>query len=235
MSSTYTYYSYFSEINSENLICALICLFFNPKILRMAILFRVITVTLLSSFLWSCSQLRTSDYVAPQYKTPEDYIKKNSFSQLPSKQVSDSVSVSDEITLSFPVEGIYKINRGFKQHKKRRNRHLGMDFGGTKGTPILAAHEGQVIYAGRAFKGYGKMVILENNQGYATFYAHLNEILVKEGENLRRGERLGRMGRTGRATGVHLHFELRISALPVDPYPYIDKNGLDRLPSQDSK
>lgn len=108
-----------------------------------------------------------------------------------------------------------RLTRGFLPHK--RKPHLGLDLAAPRGTPILAAHEGTVIYTGHDFHGYGKMILIESPAGYASLYAHLDKILVKEGQKVQLGENIGAMGRTGRATGVHLHFEIRKNLGPIDP------------------
>jgi murein DD-endopeptidase MepM/ murein hydrolase activator NlpD len=124
--------------------------------------------------------------------------------------------------MSWPLNAV-KVNQPFKPKKKRRP-HLGVDFAGTKGTPIFAAHEGLVIYAGRAFRGFGKMVIVEYDDRWASLYAHLDKITVKQGQTIERGQTVGMMGRTGRATGVHLHFELLYDQRPVDPIPLLNES-----------
>lgn len=127
--------------------------------------------------------------------------------------------------LNWPLNYV-KINQAFNPKKKRR-AHLGVDFAGTKGTAIFSSHEGLVIYAGRAFKGFGRMVIVEYDDQWATLYAHLDKITVKQGQVVEQGQTLGKMGRTGRATGVHLHFELLHNQRPVDPIPLL--NEVQRL------
>lgn len=133
-------------------------------------------------------------------------------------------SIVDELKLRWPVSSP-RITQHFKSGSKR-TRHQGIDLGGPKNTPILAAHDGKVIYTGRDFRGYGKLVIIENPNGYASFYAHLNTINTREGRWVMAGEKIGGMGRTGRATGVHLHFELRIAEVAVDPYSYFPSSNL---------
>ncbi len=118
----------------------------------------------------------------------------------------------------WPVDDA-RMTRGFLPN--RRRPHLGLDLAAPQGTRILASHDGVVIYAGRDFHGFGKMVMVEGAQGWATLYAHLSVIQVKEGDRLRQGELIGKMGRTGRATGVHLHFEVRRKDGPVDPLNYL--------------
>jgi murein DD-endopeptidase MepM/ murein hydrolase activator NlpD len=88
---------------------------------------------------------------------------------------------------------------------------------------------GTVIYTGREFKGYGKMVLIESGEGWATLYAHFDKILVSEGQRIHKGEVIGAMGRTGRATGVHLHFEIRKNRGPVDPLPLLPQVATAKL------
>lgn len=128
-----------------------------------------------------------------------------------------------EFEVSWPVRDV-RINRGFSAPRQGRP-HQGVDLGGSRGTPILAAHEGRVVYVGSQFRGFGKMVLVEYDRHWATLYAHLDRIDVKEGQILSAGESLGRMGRTGRASGVHLHFELMRDKQPVDPLPYLARPG----------
>lgn len=136
------------------------------------------------------------------------------------KPSSDGNVAIEEQTISFdwPVDRA-RMTRGFLPHKRRP--HLGIDLAAPKGTPILAAQAGTVIYAGREFKGYGKMVLIESGDGWATLYAHFDKILISEGQRVRQGEVIGSMGRTGRATGVHLHFEIRRNRGPIDPLPLL--------------
>lgn len=112
-----------------------------------------------------------------------------------------------------------RLTRGFLV--QRRRPHLGIDLAAPTGTPIFASHHGVVIYAGRDFRGFGKMIIIEAENGWATLYAHLHEILVQEGERITQGVTIAKVGNTGRSTGPHLHFELRKDKMPVDPLPYL--------------
>lgn len=119
----------------------------------------------------------------------------------------------------WPVDDA-RLTRGYLPHKRGRP-HLGLDLAAPRGTPILASKKGTVIYTGREFKGFGKMVMIESGDGWATLYAHLDNIFVAEGQVVTMGEVIGAMGRTGRATGVHLHFEIRKISGPVDPLPLL--------------
>jgi murein DD-endopeptidase MepM/ murein hydrolase activator NlpD len=120
--------------------------------------------------------------------------------------------------LFWPVGGIH-INRGFRPSDDPH--HEGLDLGGKRGTPILAAHDGIVIYAGNGFSGYGNMILIEFDHEWATLYGHLDGYAVKEGRIVSAGDPIGSMGATGHATGVHLHFELMHNRLPVDPLPLL--------------
>lgn len=124
--------------------------------------------------------------------------------------------LTQQFYFDWPVDDA-RLTRGFLPKKKRP--HLGLDLAAPKGTPIYSSHKGMVIYTGREFRGYGKMILVESGDGWATLYAHLDKILVTEGQIIRQGQVIAAMGRTGRATGVHLHFEVRKNLSPVDPLP----------------
>ncbi|MGI4876842.1 MAG: M23 family metallopeptidase [Janthinobacterium lividum] len=99
--------------------------------------------------------------------------------------------------------------------------HAGVDMAGSMGEPIYAAATGTVVTAGRA-GAYGNMVEVNHGKGLATRYGHLSAILVHVGERVKQGEVIARMGSTGRSTGTHLHFEVRIDGHAVNPRPYLD-------------
>lgn len=113
-----------------------------------------------------------------------------------------------------------RLTRGFLPNARPRP-HYGLDLAGPRGTPIFAAHGGHVIYAGSGFKGYGRFVIVEHNDDWATFYGHLDKILIRQGQFIKQGQLIGKMGRTGRATGTHLHFEIRHNRKAIDPIAFL--------------
>ncbi len=102
----------------------------------------------------------------------------------------------------------------------RRVAHEGLDFGAPVGTPILAAAAGVVVLAGKR-PGYGNQVDIDHGNGLVTRYAHASKIDVAEGEIVRQGQKIAEVGSTGRSTGPHLHFEVRIEGAPRDPLPYL--------------
>jgi len=101
-----------------------------------------------------------------------------------------------------------------------RRLHAGQDWGGSRGTPIRATADGTVTFAGQQ-SGYGNMIIIRHDFGFETRYAHLSSIAVREGQRVSRGDRVGGMGNTGRSTGVHLHYEIRVGGTPINPMTYI--------------
>ncbi len=109
--------------------------------------------------------------------------------------------------------------RGDPFHGGRR-MHAGMDMGGKVGTPIYATGDGYVRRS-RWAGGYGNLVEIEHGFGYQTRFGHLSRSLVLEGQFVRRGQMIALMGSTGRSTGPHLHYEVRIGGRPVDPIRYM--------------
>ncbi len=102
--------------------------------------------------------------------------------------------------------------------------HAGLDMAGTQGEPIYASASGVVQQAGRA-NGYGNLVELNHGMGIDTRYGHLSKILVQPGQHVRQGQLIGRMGSTGRSTGTHLHFEVRVDGRAVNPRPFLDASA----------
>jgi murein DD-endopeptidase MepM/ murein hydrolase activator NlpD len=99
--------------------------------------------------------------------------------------------------------------------------HPGIDLSGTYGTPIYATADGTVLRAGWNSGGYGNLVELDHGRGITTRYGHMSAILVSEGQHVTRGQQIGRMGSTGRSTGNHLHYEVRIDGRAVNPIPFM--------------
>lgn len=116
----------------------------------------------------------------------------------------------------WPAEG--QITSGFGIRNGRQ--HDGIDIDNDIGTPIHAAADGVVIYAGR-LGGYGLIVILKHEGRFKTIYAHNRKIMVKKGDTVRQGEVIAELGNSGNATGPHLHFEIRCGQEAVNPIPYL--------------
>ena len=118
-----------------------------------------------------------------------------------------------------PIENInYTSNFGYRidPFNGHSTFHEGVDFAAESGTPINAAASGKVIYAD-VHPAYGKCVEIDHGNGLVTRYAHGSELLVKEGDLVVRGQRISRVGSTGRSTGPHLHFEVRLNGVAQNP------------------
>ena len=98
--------------------------------------------------------------------------------------------------------------------------HTGVDISAPMGTPIQATADGIVMFANWN-SGYGRCVILDHGNGYQTLYGHLSRIDVIDGQEVRQGETVGRVGSSGRSTGTHVHYEVRVHSTPVNPYRFL--------------
>jgi len=117
----------------------------------------------------------------------------------------------------WPVEG--KLVDVFDETETKR--HMGIDISSPMGTPIKASNAGRVIYSGNTIKGYGNLIILRHSEEYITIYAHNQVNLVEEGEWVEKGQVIGKVGKSGRASGPHLHFEIRRNNKPLDPMLFL--------------
>lgn len=99
--------------------------------------------------------------------------------------------------------------------------HTGIDLAAGYGTAVLAAESGTVILVKRLTTSYGHYVVIDHGSGYSTLYAHMSSINVSVGQSVSRGQQIGAVGSTGRSTGNHLHFEVRVNGSPVNPHNYI--------------
>ncbi len=147
--------------------------------------------------------------------------------QAPSTQSDKPGSGDLDIVLSNPLRGSGggKINSpfGMRTHPSYGTQefHQGVDFEAETGDDVYASASGRVTYAGNQ-KGYGKVVIIDHGRDISSVYAHLSSTAVKKGAQVESGQRIGKVGVSGNATGSHLHFELRVSGEAVDPLDYME-------------
>jgi len=125
---------------------------------------------------------------------------------------------SQNFDLSWPIRRARLTQKFRPAHNPK---HEGIDLAASRGTPILAAHHGRVVFSGTRYSGYGRIVLLEFNNTWATLYAHLGKIFVKEGHWVQKGDVIATMGNSGNSTGVHLHFELSQNKQPLDPLAFL--------------
>ncbi len=120
------------------------------------------------------------------------------------------------LNITLPVQGVITNEFG-ETHLPFYLFHTGIDFASKRGDPITPFMSGKVTYAGEIFWGFGKHVIVDHGDNISSLYGHLDKITVKEGQDVKPGEVIGLEGSTGWSTGNHLHFEIRVFGIPVNP------------------
>lgn len=123
-------------------------------------------------------------------------------------------------TFRWPTSGTITSSYGYRKIFGGKSFHGGIDIGNSKGTDIVAADGGEVIYAGW-MSGYGYLIEIDHTNGYVTYYGHNSELLVEVGDKVYKGEHIAEMGSTGRTTGNHCHFEVRYQGERQDPVDYL--------------
>ena len=134
-------------------------------------------------------------------------------SPAPSTAPAPSAASADEIAFVWPVAGT--VIETFDEVKNK-----GVDIAGKLGDPVLAAADGRVVYAGAGLRGYGNLIILKHNNTYLTAYAHNQNLLVREDQAVKQGQKIAEMGSSD-ADRVKLHFEVRRQGKPVDPLKHL--------------
>ena len=123
------------------------------------------------------------------------------------------------LKLIWPVQGTLTSRFGLRKGRM----HDGIDIAAKVGTPIYAAAAGKVVYADNKLTGYGNLIIIRHNHNMFTAYAHNQSNFVSSGDTVRQGQHIANVGQTGRATGPHVHFELRRGETAINPIPYLPK------------
>ena len=125
---------------------------------------------------------------------------------------------ASKMPLSMPVQSAFRYTSNFGARWGRK--HEGIDMAAPVGTPVYATGDGTVIFAGWQ-RGYGNVIKIQHELGTETRYGHLSKLHVRAGQQVSRGARIGDMGNTGRSTGPHLHYEVRVNGRAVDPLSFI--------------
>src|SRR6185312_10685907 len=121
-------------------------------------------------------------------------------------------------TFRWPVRGRVIAAYGAKTNGKSND---GINVAVPEGTPVKAAEDGVVAYAGNELKGYGNLILVRHSNGYVTAYAHASELLVKRGDSIKRGQVIAKSGQSGEVGSPQLHFEIRKGSTPVDPLKFL--------------
>lgn len=141
-------------------------------------------------------------------------------------EIADYFSAQSDLLAStpsvWPAPGWVTSAFGVRDdpYTAERVMHLGVDVSAREGTGVLAPARGVVVYAGPR-GAYGNMIAIDHDNGIVTHYAHLSKVLVKVGDTVERGQHIGNVGNTGRSTGPHLHYEVRVGGVPVNPRKFI--------------
>lgn len=128
-----------------------------------------------------------------------------------------------KVATSWPVRGVITLEFG-ESHLPYQLFHTGIDIAnpqGKIGDNIIPLMPGEVIYEGEIFWGYGKHIIIDHGDNITTVYAHLSKIYVAKGQKVKMGQFIGQEGSTGWSTGPHLHFEVRLFGIPVNPRVFL--------------
>lgn len=128
-----------------------------------------------------------------------------------------TMPATEETRFAWPIEGM--LSRGFEQNGQQR--HDGIDILAPKDTPIRAAADGEVLFSDWGPGGYGRLVILRHSNDMVSLYAHNERNLVQAGQTVRQGDQIATVGKTGRATAHHVHFEIRQKTVPVSPLKHL--------------
>ena len=137
--------------------------------------------------------------------------------EMPTTSSATAAAMADGVKFAWPAKG--KVVAGFNDASNK-----GINIAGKMGEPVDAAADGKVVYAGSGLRGYGNLVIVKHENNYLTAYAHNSKILVKEGDAVKRGQRIAEMGDSD-ADSVMLHFEVRRQGKPVDPLKFLSQRG----------
>lgn len=122
----------------------------------------------------------------------------------------------------WPVPQFYKVSSHFG--KRNGRNHDGIDIPAPKGTPIVAVDGGVVVYSDNGIRGYGNMIVISHSDDIFTVYAHNKTNKVDKGDRVRRGQQIAEIGNTGRSTGPHLHFEIRVKNKVRNPAQFLSQS-----------
>ena len=127
------------------------------------------------------------------------------------------------LKMLLPTQGIKSSEFGVKRfiNNQPRNRHTGLDLAASIGTEIISPLSGKVILVGN-FYYRGKTVFLDHGGGMISTYSHMSEVVVQQGQSLEKGDLIGEVGQSGRVTGPHLHWQIILSGIPVDPELFLE-------------
>ncbi len=163
------------------------------------------------------AQVRKKTYKSTQKKSSKSLKKNKKASKKTKKSASNQGYVKGRIYWQWPAKGMI-INKFSRKSATKK----GVDIAGRLGQAVKASAAGKIVYSGSGLRGYGRLIIVQHNERFLSAYAHNRKLLVKEGQQVKQGQRIAEMGRSG-TDRVKLHFEIRSDGNPVDPLRYLPK------------
>ena len=163
------------------------------------------------------ASVRKKTSTSTQKKSTKTLKKNINSNKKTTKQLSNQGFVKGKIYWQWPTNGLI-INKFSKRSATRK----GIDIAGRLGQPVKAAAAGKIVYSGSGLRGYGRLIIVQHNERFLSAYAHNRKLLVKEGQQVKQGQRIAEMGKSG-TDRVKLHFEIRSNGTPVNPLRYLPK------------
>lgn len=157
-----------------------------------------------------------------EFASAKTVISQDLSAKIDEKKKIESSTINGIYLSSKPVSGIITSRFGSRE-SIRTSAHKGLDIAAPNGTEIKAAADGTVIHSGNKGNSYGNYIILSHGNGVVTYYAHCSKLFVKEGQTVKSGDKIAAVGSTGRSTGNHLHFEIRLNNEQINPQKYIYK------------
>lgn len=156
-----------------------------------------------------------------------DYLRNSASPGRMSPSQTRSILQKTMVPAGWPVMGRLESGYGVRSDpfSGEGAYHTGIDISSSMGTRVTATADGVVVQAGMSsgYGGYGRLVVLDHGNGYQTYYGHLSKVNVMPGQVVRQGDVVGLVGMTGRSTGPHLHYEVRVGAAPINPYRFLNK------------
>jgi murein DD-endopeptidase MepM/ murein hydrolase activator NlpD len=212
---------------------------------------RLLNVLIILFLTVSCSNMKSGQYVyleTPAHvkkitntygvtledlkvANPDKSLQGNEWIFVPSKVgiaylLRDTYVIEDYSSLGkgrfiWPVPQFYKVSSHFG--RRRGRNHDGIDIPAPKGTPIVSVDDGVVAYSDNGIRGYGNMIVIAHSDDIFTVYAHNRKNKVDKGDRVRKGQQIAEIGNTGRSTGPHLHFEIRVKNKVRNPAQYLSR------------
>ena len=152
-------------------------------------------------------------------------LQKTSFREIHSKLEQNAKLLEHLPTLRPCETGYFSSGFGVRRDPftKKPTHHDGLDISAPRGTPVMSTAAGTVVYAGRYYN-YGQFIVVDHGGGYQTAYGHLHKIMVRKGQKVTKGMVIGQVGSTGRSTAPHVHYEVRVNGVAVNPMDYVFEN-----------